>query len=384
MRHVRKIIVLPLILFIVLLTAPLQAKPPALPAMPSSTVINQVITQSGGPTYTPLGVPANVMTSLEQFGGVFEGVEDRVSQHDAASYIATGGILKETILPLVDSGSQRLGAELITPGSKPRQGQIVGALYQPYRGTMILVVTFDNKFKPDKIRMYYSDDQYHEYALKADKFKDKTEDSYDEGSIIAHKLSCVTVGKKQVCWEPADENAVREKPYPKDRIEEAYKRAQKAYDLGVDFFISDAVPDLIGSEKRTNCASAFNSTLLPLPFTEHTLTPCDPNLYVSAAKTVVNEQPIAIWVVDTQADLKGFTYNGTYLGYVPAGEYLVINATPEANDPGELGVLMLVNINDYNNHYLIPSIRMQQFADKKEAKAQVASIKDGATWYYGW
>lgn len=373
MRSVKIFIGCLVVFIVVLMTAPLLANPPALPALPSSTVINQVISQSGGPTYTPLGVPVNVMTSLVLFGGKFEDIENKVSRYDSVSYIATGGAIKETVLPLKSSGSQPLAADMMAPGSNSRPGKIVGALYQPYRGTMVLVVVFDGT-KPDKIRMYYTNTKYYEYSLKVDKFKSKTAGTYDEGAIIAHKLSCVTVGISQVCWEPENYSAVREEPYPKNRIYDAYTRAKNAYDLQVDFFVDDAVPDLIGSTKRTLCSAALIAASSPL---------CDPNLYVSAAKKPVAGQPIALWVVDEQADLKGFKYDGTYRGNIPAGEYLVVNATPNITTPGQIGVLMLVNINS-SQHYLIPSIRIQQFAQSSVFQDPVASIKDGCTWYYGW
>jgi hypothetical protein len=252
------------------------------------------------------------------------------------------------------------------------------------RGTMVLVVVFKANDKPDKIRMYYGNEAYYEYPLMKDKFAKGTAGTLDESPILAYNMSCVTVGEQQVCWQPDVNADVRETTYPKAKITEAYDRAKTNYDLKTKFFVDDAVPDLIGNLTREQCAAALKETVLPEGTAAPALQVCDPNLYVSASTAKKDDEPIALWVVDQQADLKAFTYDGTYLGYVPVGEYLVINATPNATTPGQFGVLMLVNINDYNSHYLIPSIRIQQFAEKKNPKAQVAAIKDGATWYYGW
>lgn len=376
MRLIRLTIAVTITALLVIVTGPSQAGPPALPALPSAAVLNSVIAQSSGPTFTPLGIPASVIPALTQFGGVFDGVENRVSESDAISYLGTGGILKETVLPLKNSGSHTLTANITAPGANPLPGKVVGALYQPYRGTMVLVSVFRNG-RPDRLRMYTTNTQYQEYNVTVDKFKSRTANSYDEGAIIGQALSCVTVGLSQVCWPPTNP-AVREQGHPQNVVSAAYNRAKSAYQLTVNFFLTDAVPDLIGKQKRAGCDAAFNTLTGPV----QNLTACDPNLYVTAARQQKAGQPIALWVVDEKADLKGFTYNGVYLGYIPAGEYLVMNATPNVTTPGQTGVLMLVNINDKNKHYLIPSVRMQQYA--QPLQLPVASIKDGCTWYYGW
>lgn len=371
----------------VLTTAPLHAKKgPDLPPLPSPAILEQVINQTDGPTFTPLGVPAGVNASLVAFGKKFDGVENLVSTDEAITYLGTNGLLLETVLPLVDSGSQVLAPDMTAPGLNPLPGKIVGALYQPGRGTMVMVAVFENSTsKPKQVRLYYKNKKYYELKVKAKDFKSPTANSYDEGAIISQKESCVTVGMSQLCWKPDNKSDVREQEVPAQRVTEAYNRANKAYKFKSKFLLKDAVPDLIGNGVRANCATAFNTTPVGLDGTLPPMAACDPNLYMTATKEVKHPtDPIALWVVDQQADLKAFTHTGTYLGYVPAGEYLVVNATPEVTTPGEIGVLMLVNINDKNNHYLIPSIRMQQYGDGSKEKKRVASIKDGCTWYYGW
>ncbi len=371
----------------VFMTAPLHAKKaPDLPPLPSSAVLQQVINFTGGPTFTPLGIPASVDAALATFDGAFDGMESQISQAESITYLGTGGMLLETVIPLKHSGSHTLAADMTAPGSNPLPGKIVGALYQPDRGTMVMVAVFsDSSGKPKKIRLYYTNNDYYELKVKARNFKNPTAGTFDEGAIISQKQSCVTVGISQLCWKPDNASAVREEGAPVQRVTAAYDRAKNAYNFKSKFLLDDAVPDLIGNGVRANCGIAFNTTPLGFDGTLPAMTPCAPNLYMTAADKLKNPtDPIALWVVNHQADLKAFTYSGAYLGYVPAGEYLVVNATPHVTTPGETGVLMLVNINDSSNHYLIPSIRMQQYGDGNGEKTPVASIKDGCTWYYGW
>ncbi|MBC8100416.1 MAG: hypothetical protein H7Y11_13310, partial [Armatimonadetes bacterium] len=321
-----KAVLIVMIVIVLGLVFPSFANPPALPPVPSASILQQVINQ-GAPTFTPLGVPDAAITALVAFGGVFNGVENRVDVNQAVSYLATGGTLKETVIPLTNSGSTSLTPNMTTPDGK--RGKIIGAVYQPYRGsraTLVLVVVF-KKSKPDKVRMYYTNTQFYEYSAKWGTFPSSVAGTYDEGALISHDLSCVTVGNKQVCWEPASYSGVREQPYPKDVIYDAYTRAKDTYDLNNDFFVDDAVPDLIGPNVRANCAAQLDSG---------GGSACDPNLYFSASKEANNDL-MAIFVVDSPADLDAFTDEGTYVGSLPAGEYVVVNATPNVVTPGATG-----------------------------------------------
>jgi hypothetical protein len=356
------------------LVIPISANPPALPTVPSNAVLQQVISQSGPVTYVPLGVPDSVMLSLANFGGVLNNVENMVDENQAVNYIATGGLLKETVIPLINSGSVPFSPNITAPGSNPKPGRILGALYQPTYNTRVLVGIFKSGNKLDKIRMYSSNTAYQEYSVYVGNFASSVAGTYDEGALISHKLSCVTVSNKQVCWDPINYNVVREEPYPKNVIYAAYTRAKNKYDLKNDFFVDDAVPDIIGTDNRTACSNA----LMTLGAAA-----CDPNLYFSAAKEKSSNNVIGLFVVDSPADVTTFNTQGIFIGSLPAGEYVVINATPNITTQGQIGVLFLVNINS-NTHYLIPSVRIQQHAQSDAFQKPVASIKDGATWYYGW
>lgn len=371
-----RVFIVALILLAFGILSPAHANPPPLPAVPSNSILQQVIADArqraanGEGAYVPLGAPLAAMTALAGFGAQLDGVENLVAPKEAVNYLATGGILKETVIPLKASGSKKLAPNMTTHDGK--RGQIVGALHQPYRGTMVLVVIFKWS-KLDKIRMYYKNKNFYEYSVYGGTFPSPVAGTFDEGGLISHKLTCVTVGSKQVCWEPNNYSAVREEPYPKDLISDAYRRAKETYDLNNDFFLDDALPDLIGTTVRGSCAGQLVSG---------GGSACDPNVYFSAAKKVLNNL-IAIFVVDSAADIISYTDEGVYLGSLPAGDYLVMNATPNVVTPGQTGVLYLININDPNNHFLIPGVRMQQHAQSSLFQKPVASIKDGCIWYFG-
>jgi hypothetical protein len=139
----------------------------------------------------------------------------------------------------------------------------------------------------------------------------------------------------------------------------------------VNFYVDDAVPDLIGATRRTRCAQQLQSAQL-----FHNLASCDPNLVFTSSKTVVAGQPMAIFVVTENNDLKTYRADGTYTGMLPVGEYLVVDATPQITTPNAPGVLFLVNLNTVN-HYLITSRVLQGFGDNPAIDERYAGIKDG-------
>jgi hypothetical protein len=301
-----------------------------LPPVPPQSVLNQVIA-GGGPIFTPLYAPNVVFSHLRDFSGAFDGVENLISVQQAVNYITTGRRLTEVVLPLRDSRTAVLDPNFTAPGTEPRQGKIVGALFQPSRGTTMVIVAIFKPNQPnqapEKVRFYYNSTQYHEYSIIYGVFRDHKNDrvieAVDDGAVIAHDLSCVTVGLEQVCWYPYDHNIVRDEPAAKDIAYAAYTRFKDIYNLRGDFQVDDAVPDLIGQNVRAACANQImNSTSFSY------LSACNPNLVFTASKKVEYTQPIGIWVVRAPADLKAYTTTGQHVGMVPIGEYLVIDATP--------------------------------------------------------
>ncbi len=378
MKHLLLMIVM--LCFLGLIPETTKANGSPLPPMPSQAAVNNVISQTSGIPYTPLGVPNVVLNQLSNFTGVFANVRHQIDVDKSISYIKTTRRLTETVMPLLNSGSAVLDPDITAPGSEPRPGKIIGALFQPSRGVMVIVAIFKlNTFgcsncEPEKIRFYYNSTQYHEYSIIWGQFNGQPS-LLDQGSLIAHKYSCVTVGIEQVCWEPYSYSAVREEPTPKDIAYDAYTDAKDRYDLQVDFAVDDAVPDIVGQHQRTQCRQQLtNATSFNF------LSQCRPNLVFTSAKEFQTNQPIGIFVVTHQTNLRAYN-NGTgqFMGNLPTGRYLVRNATPSINTPGAIGVLQLINI-DSNNHYLIPSMVMEGFAQSSAITEPRAAIKDGFVW----
>jgi hypothetical protein len=181
----------------------------------------------------------------------------------------------------------------------------------------------------------------------------------------------VTVGLEQVCWDPYSYGALRDEPTPKDLAYAAYTRAKDRYDLGVDFYVDDAVPDLVGAASRAACALQLKSTQ-----NFNVLPACVPNVVFTASKSVLSGQPVGIWVTRRDTLMRAYTAQGVFVGKLPAGEYLVMPARPHLTTPGTPDVLFLINING-TNHYLIPSVVMQGFGQNPVIDEGHAAIKDG-------
>jgi hypothetical protein len=370
------------LLLVLVAVVPVLAGGEPLPAMPSQSVIDEVIRESGGVVFTPLYAPNLIRQQLVAFSGEFDNVENTVNFSQAVNYFTTSGRLTETVIPLVDSRTAILDPVFTAPGREPRPAKIIGALYQPARGTMVVVAVFKPEAwqcpgcnPPEKVRFYYDSTQYYEYSLYWGQFADYGGDgkleAVDDGALIAHKYTCVAVGLEQVCWDPYSYSALRDEPTPKDLAYAAYTRAKDRYNLGVDFYVDDAVPDLVGAASRAACAiqlqaaTQFNS-----------LSQCVPNVVFTASKSVMNGQPVGIWVAQRNIAMWAYTAAGVFTGNLPAGEYLVMPARPSLTVPGTPDVLFLIDINGVN-HYLIPSVVMQGFGQNPVVDERHAAIKDG-------
>jgi hypothetical protein len=354
-----------------------------LPPIPNSAILNQVINQTGGPTFTPLNAPTSFRSQLAAFSGVLDNVENRLDYAQAVSYFDRSGNLMELVIPLSNNRSAVLDPDITAPGQYPMPGKIVGALWQRGRGLMVMVALFQqggNSLPPTMFRFYFNSTQYYDagllYSVFVDYFNDGRLEAVDEGGIIAAYNSCLSVGLEQICWTPYLYEQVRDQ-MSKDRTQAALVRAQERYQLLTSFAIVDTVPDLIGAAFRTNCANQLRTAS-----SFDSLSYCRPNLIMTQASSMMAGQPRGIWVVTATADLKAYRSNGIYTGSVPAGEYLVIDATPNLSSPGQVGVLFLVNINS-NNHYLIPSVMMQSFASNSQITEWQAAIKDGTMSFRG-
>lgn len=366
-----------------------------LPALPPQSVINSVLSQTNGAGFTPLYAPNVAINTLSTFGGVFAGAHTQLDTAQAVNYFTSGGSrLRETVIPMLNSGTLALDPNITAPGTDPRPGRIIGALFQPLRGqgsnTLFLVAAFppgaNNSTPPEKIRFYYNATQYHEQSLYWGQFLDPNGDGLlemvDHGAIIAHKYTCVTIGFEQVCWDPFDYGKTRDGDNPKNTMVNAHAAFKNVYDIGVDFYEDDAVPDLLGHTSRTSCsAQLVNATNF-----NANMTNCIPNAVFSAAKEVIPGRPIALMVITRPVDVRTYDMNGNFIGQLPRGRYLVMDATPSATTPGQPALLFLVNINR-TNHYLIPSVVVQGFSQSTAINDDnFVALKDGLAWWrgFGW
>lgn len=377
MARFKFIIVLQLlIVFFGLQLGPIAAYGEPLPAIPPQSVLNLVASQTGGPTFTPLGVPDAFRAQLVGFNGVLDGVENMLEYGRAVSYFDRAGNLRELVVPLKNSGTAVLGPKFAIPDEWPTPGQIVGVIWQRGRGTMVMVAIFGSmdSTMPYMFRFYTNNTEYYDEGLVHSEFVDYFGDGrlerIDQGGLIAHDNSCTSVGLDQLCWWPYDEIQMRDQTIY-TAVEDAVYRARDRYQFYTPFSDWMAVPDIIGATRRAQCANQFRTAS-----SVNNLTLCKANLLMAHAMYASSGEPIGIWVVTANADLKAYRPNGTYTGMVPVGEYLLIDATPNLSVPGQVGVLFLVNINN-NDHYLIPSVMMQSFAQSSWIQEWQAAIKDG-------
>lgn len=365
---------------------PTSANPPSLPSLPSPSIVDFVVNQTGGSVFTPMYAPPSIMTPAQNFGGVFAGIGLDSSQ--TVHYFDTRGTLRETIIPVSGLANQVLEADMIAPGKEPRPGKVLGVVYQPSRGTMWVVAVFKPDCPtcdpPEKIRFYRAADKYREYSIVWGQFFDSNGnqllEAVDQGAMITHDLSCISVGLEQACWEPYNYSQVREEPRPKNLAYNAHTRFKDRYDLSVDFYVDDAVPDLLGRAQREQCASAIAGAN-----NFNNLNACRANVVISSAKESVPNQPIAILVVRFAANVRTYDQHGNFVGALPPGEYLVMNAQSGSAAPGTPTALFLVNA-DGVNHYLVPSMVTQGLAYNSSYDTRVAGIRDGFAFYrcFGW
>jgi hypothetical protein len=362
-----------------------------LPTPPAQEVIDAVIASTNGAQYTPLYVPASVVEQLNGFAEPFTGVTLDASQ--AVHYINTSGNLLETLIPVAGLGSETLAPDMIAPRKKPKPGKppkpeaggmVIGAWFQPELGARWIVVTFKNNGDADKVRFYKPNNSYTESSLIKGKFKDDFANGQvepvDEGAVISDKRSCITVGLDQVCWGPVDHGLVRDETKPEKRTKKAEKKFAKLYELGVDFDEKNAVPDLLGRTQREACAAFLNgATSFSL------MDGCKANAILAAAKNGDGDDPIALLILASEADIRTFDTAGNPTNLpLPAGSYLVLPTPVASTDAGTPTVLFLVGLN--GSSYLIPSSIMQGFGEGAIGNTAQAGIRDGFARYrmFGW
>lgn len=371
-------------MLLISVAGPASAGSQALPALPPSWLINKVISQTGGPTFTPIGAPEILYDGLMPLNGPLDFIEFYLDDEQAVSYIATNDYLYETVVPIWGASWMNLAPDITAPGTPAVPGQVIGATYQRGRGVMAIVATFPNwtSTTPNGLRFYYTSTSYYSALPVVATFYDPNADwmvePTEEGAVISDKWSCIVVGLKQVCWAPYSTSQLRDSGAVQSLLVAANAQAQSRYNLTVSFAVNDAVPDLIGTNRRYWCGSDFD---VKQRFTE-VMGGCQPNLAFVHATTTAVGQPIGLWVVRYPAELKAYDMAGNYWGWLPPNSYLVMDATPSLNIPGQVGVLMLVDVYG-SQHFLIPSNVMQGFGQSIIINEWEAAIKDGTLRFRG-
>lgn len=359
------------------IAAPALAGNEPLPPLPPQWLTDKVIRETGGPTYTEIWAPEGMWDPLAAFGGVFDLLEWHADWAYAVSYISTTAYLYESVVPFRWPEWAWLEPDMTAPGSPSAPGQIIGVTYQRGRGVMPIVATFPSwsSTTPTGLRFYYTNKLYYSAVPVVGQFSDPDWDqrlnSSDAGAIISDRYSCLAIGLRQVCWSPYSTSQLRDADAVRALLTPAYALAANRYQLSVNFGLYDGVPDLIGTQRRSSCDRDLERNTLTGQFLG-----CLPNLAFVHANQSIAGQPIGLWVVSATAQLKAYNLSGTYLGAVPPNVYLVMDATPNRNTPGDVGVLMLVAVNG-NQHLLIPSNIMQAFGQSNIIDEWEAAIKDG-------
>lgn len=374
-----KIIVLSLITVLIFtsLAAPVLAGSEPLPPLPPKWLTDKVIHETRGPTYTEIKGPQAMWLALTAFDGVFEFIEWNLDWDNSVNYISATAYVYESVVPFYWPEWSNLKPDITAPGTPSVPGQIIGATYQRGRGTMPIVTTYPNwnSNTPTGLRFYYTNQLYYSAHPIVGQFFDPDWDqrlnSSDTGAVISDRYSCLAVGLRQVCWSPYSTAQLRDSDAIRALLTPAAALAANRYQLSVTFDLYNGVPDLIGKERRISCSRELERKTLMVP-----LPGCLPNLAFVHTNQAVVGQPIGLWVVTTRAQLKAYDMSGSYLGWVPPNVYLVMDATPDRQRPGDIGVLMLVAVNG-DQHLLIPSNIMQGFGQSNVIDEWEAAIKDG-------
>lgn len=362
---------------------PGQAGGNSFPPLPSTAVINSVITQSGGPTYTPLGVPsfvANIMAAFTQ--GDFARVANRIDQANTVTYIDVNHTIKQSVMPLLGSASASLTPDIHTPNDNA-PAKILGGVFDQYRRTMLAVVIWNAPYhsgdEPNGLRFYMTAGgqlfYITPYQLDKRKYKPGENGSLpptDAGAIITSDGVCFVLGFDQVCYydDKLQDAAVAVMAL------QAQQAVAQTYKLKGKFDETVAVPDLIGPAQRTPCAAAIAQTI------SNVVPACTINLVFTTPDKVKVGDPIMLMHVISAANLKTYDTAGHFLGSLPASDYAVFDATPASvqNTPGAVGVLFLVSADGVHN-YLIPSRVVQGVGPSgkpaKDTKLTQPAIKDG-------
>jgi hypothetical protein len=361
-----------------------QGKQP-LPALPDPAIIYQIIAVSESAMFTPLTAPPASIDNLKGNASSAKLV-DRIDTGRAVSAIGLDGGLTRTITPLRNAATTKLQADSQTPDDQ-RPATVIGTIYEPTKGTTtVIMAVYDSpgSAKPSAIRFYSPDNKQLPdgsdvtlvmRTLKGDGSGAPAQG--DQGVIIAARETCYTVGLDQVCYA-TKKYAPNQKVVA--QITQAAQQVTAAYDFKMDFDLDGALTEVWGSSLRLRCAGEIGKGR-GLPTAARSA--CTANLIFTASTQIEDGQPIGLFrILQNTGGLKVYRPDGTPASSIPAGSYLVLNATPSdrRNQPGAAGALFLVNANG-KDHFLIPAQVDEGFGASgdptTDARRGQAGIKDG-------
>ena len=355
--------------------------PQPLPPLPDRAVIDKMIKDSQGPARVVISVPSALLGGLK--GGPFGDLTQRADAGKAVHVMGYDASSVNTIVPLVGAATGRLQPDTKTPDDG-LPAQVIGISLASGREpvTMVAVWKDTGSKKPAEIRFYQGSKLQHAddaYKIGVRKFKgDRTGkvSTGDQGAIIAARETCYTFGLDQVCY--GSEDFVRNEKIAAV-VEKTAAELSAAYDFKVKLDLDGGVAEVVGGNQRAVCTREFAQSR---QFPNRVLPGCTVNLVFTGVTKILEGQPIGLFRVLRDTDMKTYDVQGKLVGKLPAGSYLVIDATSPAvaDTPGAQGALFLVNANG-TDHFLIPSQVVEGFGSSDDPDADSrrgqAAIKDG-------
>lgn len=373
-----------LLTFLALAATPGQAQPPrrAIPPLPDARVINTVISRTARAVFLPIEAPPAALNALRT-SPAGAALADRADTARAVTVFGLGEGLNRTIIPTRGLAEAFLAPDARTPDDN-RPAQIVGAVVEPGRPARQVVMVWSDPYGlPSEVRFYDADNRRipddQRIGLVIRELRgDETglAAPIDQGVVVAARETCYTVGLTQACLTPEtftpDQQAM-------DIATETAQILTAAYDFDVTFDLEGALSEVIGDRQRQACARSLAS--MP-EVAQATPRECEANLVFTAASRIEEGQPIGLFRVLRDVELTTFDVRGITVPRLPAGAYLVMNATPRETrlTPGAPGALFLVNA-DGRSHFLIASRVMEAFGSSDDPEAEArrgqAAIKYG-------
>jgi len=371
-----------------------------LPALPDRSVLDKIVKETGGPGITPLGVPSPISNQLLTMAimlnaGLISGKNNLQADQffdipHAVYFVSLDSGLKSILVPMVNLSSAQLASNMQTPDGVP--AFMLGGAFAFDSGPMMLVVTWkdNNSKKPSELRVYTLTNGALKYStpykLFYRQFKGTKEGKVapgDQGIILAARETCFAVGLDQVCYSP-DKQDKQADPKAAAALSDAVTALSKVYTFTAKIDADGALAEIAGTNWRTQCAAKLASaTAIP---SMASITECSATMAFAGVSDVQPGQPIGAIHLVKDIQQPAYDLKGNNVGKLPAGNYLIVDATPDLTDAGTPAVLMLVNA-DGKTHFLLPSQVIEGFGDSDDkdnnSRKGQAGIKDATVGAHG-